>query len=125
MTVSEITAAKAEFALALHDAGLDVKDYVPGRVNPPVVIIAPGTPYLTPETIGNEYEMNLELKCVAMTADNELATNSLDLLIEQVVHAIASIRYVRFKTVGQPYALDTNNASYLSADVSVALSITL
>jgi hypothetical protein len=125
MTVSEITAAKAEFALALHDAGIDVMDYVPGRVNPPVVIIAPGTPYLVPETVGNEYEMNLELKCVAMTADNELATNSLDLLIEQVVHAIASIRYVRFKMVGQPYALEANNASYLSSDVSVALSITL
>ena len=125
MTVSEITAAKAEFALALHDAGLDVMDFVPGRVNPPVVLIAPATPYLVPETVGNEYEMNLDLKCIAMTADNELATNSLDLLIEQVVHAIADIRYVRFKTVGQPYSLETNNASYLSADVSVSLSITL
>lgn len=125
MTVSEITAAKAEFALALNDAGLDVMDYVPGRVNPPVVIISPATPYLTPETVGNEYELNLELKCVAMTADNDLATNSLDLLIEQTIHAITSIRYVRFKTVGQPYALETGNASYLSADVSVALSITL
>lgn len=125
MTVSEITAVKAELALALADAGLDVTDYVPGRVTPPVVIFTAGTPYLAPETVGNEYELSLELKAVSMTADNEMATNALDLLVEQVVHAIAQLNYVRLRQVGAPYALEVNNATYLTADVGIALSLTL
>lgn len=125
MTVSEITAAKAELALALHDAGLDVVDYIPGRVMPPVVILTSGTPYLAPETVGNEYEMNLDLKCVAMTADNEMATNSLDLLIEQVVNALSNLHYVQLKQVNQPYALEANGAVYLAADANIMVSITL
>jgi hypothetical protein len=125
MTVSEITAAKAEFALALNDAGLDVTDYIPARVTPPVLIITSGSPYLMPETLGNEYEMNLDIKCVAMTADNESATNALDLLIEQTIHAISNLHYVQLKSVNQPYGLDANGAVYLTSDVSVMVSITL
>jgi hypothetical protein len=125
MTVSEITAAKAEFALALADAGLDVVDYIPGRVVPPVVIISSGSPYITPETVGNEYELNLDLKCVAMTADNQMATNALDLLVEQVINALSDLHYIQMKQVNQPYALEANGAVYLAADVGVMVSITL
>jgi hypothetical protein len=125
MTVSEITAAKAEFALALADAGLDVVDYIPGRVVPPVVIISSGSPYITPETVGNEYELNLDLKCVAMTADNQMATNALDLLVEQVINALSDLHYIQMKQVNQPYALEANGAVYLAADVGVLVSITL
>jgi hypothetical protein len=125
MTVSEITAAKAEFALALADADLDVVDYIPGRVVPPVVIISSGSPYITPETVGNEYELNLDLKCVAMTADNQMATNALDLLVEQVINALSDLHYIQMKQVNQPYALEANGAVYLAADVGVMVSITL
>jgi hypothetical protein len=125
MTVSEITAAKAEFALAMADAGIDIMDYIPGRVMPPVVIIASGSPYLVPETVGNEYELNLDLKCVAMTADNESSTNALDLLIEQVVHATSNLHYVQLKQVNQPYGLEANGAVYLTADVNIMVSVSL
>jgi hypothetical protein len=125
MTVSEITAAKAEFALALADAGLDVVDYIPGRVVPPVVIISSGSPYITVESLGNDYELNLDLKCVAMTADNQMATNALDLLVEQVINALSDLHYIQMKQVNQPYALEANGAVYLAADVGVMVSITL
>ena len=125
MTVSEITAAKAEFALALADAGLDVVDYIPGRVVPPVVIISSGSPYITTESLGNDYELNLDLKCVAMTADNQMATNALDLLVEQVINALSDLHYIQMKQVNQPYALEANGGVYLAADVGVMVSITL
>jgi arginine utilization protein RocB len=125
MTVSEITAAKAEFALALADAGLDVVDYIPGRVVPPVVIISSSSPYITTESLGNDYELNLDLKCVAMTADNQMATNALDLLVEQVFNALSDLHYIQMKQVNQPYALEANGAVYLAADVGVMVSITL
>jgi len=125
MTVSEITAAKAEFALALNATGLDVVDYIPGRVVPPVVIISSGSPYITTESLGNDYELNLDLKCVAMTADNQMATNALDLLVEQVINALSDLHYIQLKQVNQPYALEANGAVYLAADVGVMVSITL
>ena len=125
MTVSEITSAKAEFALALNATGLDVVDYIPGRVVPPVVIISSGSPYITTESLGNDYELNLDLKCVAMTADNQMATNALDLLVEQVINALSDLHYIQLKQVNQPYALEANGAVYLAADVGVMVSITL
>lgn len=121
--MSEITASKAEFALALQEAGLDVVPYVPGRVVPPVVIIRSSAPYLSTSSVSREYLLGLELICVAMTADNELATESLDQLIEDVVNALPS--YATFKGVGEPYTLDVNNAQYLAASLTTDLSITL
>ena len=68
MPVNEITASKAEYALALTALGLKVSNYIPERVVPPVVIIGPGSPYLTPVTLDGELTMNLELMVVAAPA---------------------------------------------------------
>jgi hypothetical protein len=121
--LSEITATKAEFALALTSAGLDVVPYFPARVTPPIVIMQAGTPYLTNATVGHEFNLMLELQCVAMTADNEMATEALDQLIEDVVNALPE--YAVLKSVGQPFALDVNNAQYLTATVQTELALTL
>lgn len=122
---NEITISKAEFALALQTAGLDVLDYVPGRVTPPIVVITSGSPYLESSTLGGEYQLNLECVCVAMTADNEQASESLDELISNLVNAIEPLEYVQFTGIGSPYSLNANNAEYLAANASVNLLITL
>lgn len=121
--MSEITASKAEFALDLQNAGLDVVDYIPGRVTPPVVIIRSGSPYLTNASIGHEFILGLELLVVAQTADNEKATEDLDQLIEDVVNALPA--YATMKGVSTPFALDVNNAQYLAATITTDLEITL
>ena len=122
---NEITISKAEFKLALDSAGLDVLDYVPGRITPPVIIVTSASPYIQSATLGGEYQLNLDCICVAMTADNEEATEGLDLLIADLLNAIEPLGYVQFNQVGQPYTLTTNNAEYLAANVSVNLLITL
>lgn len=122
---NEITLSKAEFALALQNAGIDVLDYVPGRVTPPLVIVTAGSPYLESATLGGEYQLNLECICVASTADNEQATEGLDELISDLVNAIEPLGYAQFVTVNSPYSLNANNAEYLAANVSVNLLITL
>ena len=123
MPVNEITASKAEYALALTALGLKVSSYIPERVVPPTVIISPGSPYLTPVTVDGDYLMNLELMVISATAVNVKSTELLDLAIETILNGNPG--YARISSVGQPYALQTNNAEYLAANVSVDLRITL
>lgn len=120
---NEITAAKVEFKLDLVAGGLNVSDYVPERITPPIVIINNGTPYLTPETLSREYVLSLELICVASTATNKKASENVDALIEQVINAMPG--YARVTGVGQPYNLQTNNTEYLAASVQTDLQITI
>jgi len=122
---NEITASKAEFALDLQNAGLDVLDYVPERVVPPIVIITSGSPYLVAETVGREFRLGLNLTLVASTATNEEATEALDELIADTVTAVTSLGYVILKNVNPPYRLAANNAEYLASDLNLDLSITL
>jgi hypothetical protein len=120
---NEITVSKAEFKLDLEDAGLTVLDYVPERIIPPIVIINNRTPYLTPSRLGTEYLLNLELVLIAATATNKQATEKLDEAIEAALKAMP--RYARVLQVNEPYEMQTNNASYLAANISVELEITL
>jgi hypothetical protein len=122
---NEITLSKAEFALSLTNAGLDVLDYVPERITPPIVIITSGSPYLVAETVGREFRLGLNLTLVASTATNEEATEALDELIADTVTAVTSLGYVILKTVNPPYRLAANNAEYLASDLNLDLSITL
>lgn len=123
MPVNEITASKAEYALALTDLGLKVSSYIPERIVPPTVIVSPGSPYLTPVTVDGEYLMNLELMVISAPAVNVKSTELLDLAIETILNGNPD--YARISTVGQPYALQTNNAEFLAANLSVDLRITL
>lgn len=121
--MSEITATKAEFALDLTNGGVDVVPYIPGRITPPIVIMKSGSPYIMNETVGTGYSLTLELLCVASTAENESATEDLDQLIEDVLNALPA--YATMNSVSQPFALDTNNAQYLSATITTELAIEL
>jgi len=121
--VAEIGAAKAELALTLQEAGLDVLDYIPARVQPPIVIIRSGSPYLVAGSINKGYQLNLELQAVAMTADNEQATDALDLLIEAIIEALPID--AAFTDVSQPYTLAANGAEYLAATIGTNLLISL
>ncbi len=120
---NEITLSKAELKLDLQEAGINVLDYVPERIVPPIVIINSASPYLTPSTIGSEYIMSLELVIVAATATNKQATEKLDEAIESVIKALP--RYARLLRVNEPYNMQTNNAEYLSANCSIELEITI
>jgi hypothetical protein len=122
--MSEITAAKVEFKLELADAGLNVLEYIPERITPPIVLINAASPYMTTAEFG-EWNLGLELVLVASTATNKRATESLDQLIEDTLNAIEPITYARITSVNQPYNLQTNNAEFLSANIYVQLNITL
>ena len=120
---NEITLAKAEFKLDLDAEGINVSDFVPDRIVPPIVIINSASPYITPSSLATEYILNLELIVVAATATNKQATEKLDEAIANVLNALP--RYARMVRVNEPYEMQTNNAGYLAANISVELEITI
>jgi len=122
---NEITTSKAEFALDLQTAGLDVLDYVPERVVPPIIIVSPDSTYISPDSLGTSYLMSLKLTLVASTATNEQSTEQLDDLIAQTLTALQNMHYVHLSSVQQPYRLQANTAEYLATDITLDLSITL
>ena len=120
---NEITLSKAEFKLDLEQAGLTVSDFIPERIVPPIVIINNRSPYMEPSRLGTEYLLNLELVLVSATATNKKASEQLDQAIEDTLKAMP--RYARVIAVNEPYEMQTNNASYLAANISVELEITI
>jgi hypothetical protein len=122
--MSEINDAKVQFKNALIAAGLNVLEYVPERITPPIVIVNAASPYIQTAEFG-EFNLGLELVLVASTATNKKATENLDQLIEDVVNAIKPLTYARMTTVNQPYNLQTNNAEYLSVNIYAQLAITI
>ena len=120
---NEITLAKAEFKLDLDAAGINVLEYVPERIVPPIVIMNSASPYITASTLANEYIMSLELVVIAATATNKQATEKLDEAIADVITALP--RYCTMTRVNEPYEMQTNNASYLAVNVNVELDITI
>jgi hypothetical protein len=121
--MSEVGAAKAELALTLQAEGLDVYDYIPERVTPPVVVIRPGSPYLAPSSIGQEFLVNLELVVVSGFATNETSTDDLDDLIEATIKAIPAD--AGFRDVSQPYTLVMNGNDYLATTIGIDLQISI
>ena len=123
--MNEITATKAEFRLDLDTAGLNVLDYVPGRITPPIVVITNGSPYISSGTLGGEYLLALDCVAIAARADNETATEELDGLLASLLTAVEGLQYAVLTGVGQPYTLTANNTEYLAANVSVNILMTL
>ena len=121
--MSEAGAAKAELALTLQEAGLDVYDYIPERVTPPVVVIRSGSPYIAPSSVGSTYDLNLELVIVAGFATNETTIDDLDDLIEQTLLAIPSDAGVG--SVASPYLLVMNGNDHLATTINVDLQISI
>jgi hypothetical protein len=122
--MSEINDAKVQFKNDLTSAGLNVLEYVPERITPPIVIVNAASPYVQTAEFG-EYNLGLELVLVASTATNKKATENLDQLIENVLLALEPLTYARLTSVNQPYNLQTNNAEYLSVNIYAQLAISI
>jgi hypothetical protein len=122
--MSEINDAKVQFKTDLVAAGLNVLEYVPERITPPIVIVNAASPYIETAQFG-EYTLSLELVLVASTATNKKATENLDQLIEDVLLALEPLTYAKLTNVNQPYNLQTNNAEYLSVNIYAQLAISI
>lgn len=124
--VTVLSDLKDELTALLIDAGLDAKDHIPSRLNPPVVVLAAGNPYVQEvfdkKTFNHDYKVNMTLTLVAGSATNDVVTTALDEAIETTLVALQGAWEAE---VGRPYQLETNGALYLATDVDITTSITI
>ena len=124
-----LAATRSEVAEQLQEAGIEAMDYIPEVLNPPLAIVFAGDPYITlndtEKKTFKDVQVRLEVRVVAGRATNEVATDTLDDLICQVLIALGNWD---LQQVSQPFSYAPNgdaNATYLAADVVLTANITI
>lgn len=125
----ELTEARVSVVEDLQNVGLTVKDHVPAKVVPPLVIIGTGDPYLEEsETFrgynqnGSDFVVRLELFVITGTATNSAATKTLDEMIQKVIFNLGEWK---IDGVSAPYMATANDAVYLTSRISISNTITI
>lgn len=98
--------------------------YVPARITPPVAIITSGSPYLQAGDTFGSFLVRWSIDLVMPTQAAEMSSEGLDTLIDDVVVLLVNNKY-GVDNVSAPYAMETNNATYLAVTVSTTKQINL
>lgn len=118
-------AARNEVAELLQGAGLTVKNHVPPKVVPPLVLISIDEPMLDNEvTTFNsvQYDYHLVLFIVGGTATTEEALKAIEVMTEKVLMNLGDWTVDR---VSGPSYKSANDNNYLTVSVSVHNTITI
>jgi hypothetical protein len=98
--------------------------YVPSRITPPLAIITNGSPYLQSGDTFGTFAARWDVTLVIPTGANDVTTEALDTLIDDVVVLLVNNKY-GVDTVSASYAMEANNATYLAVTVSTTKIINL
>lgn len=91
--------------------------YVPARLNPPAIVVMPGTPYVRPANVFGHVTINWVASVVAGNAANEVSTDKLDDMIEDIVVKLTLNGYAYEVSDHKVYV--ANGAEYLAVDISI------
>ena len=100
------------------DLGIAGFSYIPGRIVPPCVMVAQGSPYVESGEVYGTFKTRFSVDLVSATAANDVTTEALDMMVEDALVSLIN-QGINVENVGQPYALDTNNATYLAATITI------
>ena len=114
---------RRELEEQLEEAGLSAFSYLPERIQPPVVLISAGTPYLDKGPTYCDFIVNLTATLVAAKATNTIETDEIDRMIETVILGTESSFGI--DRVEAPFSLEVNNAAYLAVKILVSKEIDL
>jgi hypothetical protein len=82
----------------------------------------PGSPYIADGDVFGSFIATFTVDLVMGQAANKVVANGLDEQIEDALVALCNAGY-SVESVGQPYSMDINNASYLAATLTVTANI--
>lgn len=116
MELSSLATLRHDLKDALEGQGLRVEAFLPERIQPPIVTISAGNPYVEQGLTNCLFKVTLVVTLIAAKATNEKATDALDEMIES---AILGTGDWFIDSVGEPFRLDYNNAQYLSVQVTL------
>ncbi|SNS41584.1 hypothetical protein SAMN06309944_0164 [Micrococcales bacterium KH10] len=103
---------------ALEAAGIQAFDHLPERLNPPVAVLVPGSPYLEAGDVFGTHKVRYTVALVAGNATNDMATKALDELIETAVTALWDT--ADLERAGDVYTYQANNGQYLAVDLEIS-----
>lgn len=119
---SDLTALRDAITAAITAAGIPAVAYLPDRLNPPLALVQPGSPYIEPSTTSRpgaqRWKVHHEVVLLVAPGDKRHQTVSLDSLIEDSLVALVPFG---IDQVAQPYSLQlgTNGPSYFAARITL------
>lgn len=119
---SDLTKLRDEITAALAWAGIKSIPFLPDRLDPPLALVQPGSPYIEPSMTSRPgalaWKLHHEVVLLVSPGDKRSQTVSLDALIEDALVAIA---HFGVDQVGQPYVLQagTDGPMYFAARIQL------
>lgn len=116
--------ARAEAAQTITAAGRRAEAYIPARLAAPVAYIQPGSPYVerSDEDTFTYASVRLEVVVVERPGNHDNVSQLLDDHIEDVAEALLEAGYL-LETISQPFALQTNDATYPAAAITITTDL--
>lgn len=123
--MSKLQAIREGAAQLVGEAtGAQAHPFMPARIDPPSVIVLPGSPYLEPSGTFGTFTVNLEVVVVSPSKVNETASDVLDdLIIKTIVNLVNA--NVTVNEVSDVWAITVSNAEYLAATITTSQPVTL
>jgi hypothetical protein len=121
--MSAIGVARADIA-ALVEEATSVRGfaYLPERLVPPCAVVMPGATYIESGDTFGSFTARYTVDLVMGNAANSVSSSGLDDQLENAIIALVNEGY-SIEQVSQPYAMEVNNAAYLSATIQVTTKI--
>lgn len=114
-----ITEARTALASILDDAGLRVSEFVPERISPPLAVLQPAGDWIVSGETFNSYRVGFDVTLIVQTGANITVSTNLDILVDDVLAAIANATGFYASNVSAPTLLSVQNAEYLSTTITV------
>lgn len=118
--MSDLSGLRDAITAGLAAAGIRAYANLPDRLQPPLALVQPGDPYLTPsDTAGyakGGWTIRHEVVVIVPPGDNRIQTTALDALIEDALAAVIDWGVVQ---VNQPYTLQVGDAQYLACRIQL------
>ncbi len=72
------------------DLGVAGFNYIPGRIVPPCIMVAQGSPYVESGDVYGTFKTRFSVDLVSPTAPNDVTTEALDTLIEDALVSLVN-----------------------------------
>ena len=122
--MSALTDAKNAIKSILTPLVPNTYTYVNARPVPPCVTIYADSPYLSQGVTFGTFTLGLNLQVMAPTKANDVITEELDTLIDDIVVALVNSGY-GVDQVSAPFVVEANNAQYAAVDISISTNVSL
>lgn len=121
--MADLTTLRNDLADALGAAGRVVYAYPNETITPPALVLVPGSPYLTPVSIGgpnNRIEVRFELTAYVQNQDNQAALKALETLMLDVFDVLPN--GIGIDAWRVPLVEEVNGAFRLTSSLNIVVT---